>query len=68
MKRAELLRRLDRLAAGAGVDFRLHRHGGRHDVYRFGPATVVVPRHREIEEQTARAILRNCERKDRWTP
>ncbi|MDM7887146.1 hypothetical protein QUG98_01655 [Curtobacterium sp. RHCJP20] len=68
MKRADLLRRLDRLAADTGVDFRLHRHGGRHDVYRFGGATVIVPRHREIEEQTARAILRNCDRKDSGRP
>ena len=68
MKRADLLRRLDRLAADTGVDFRLHRHGGRLDVYRFGGAMVIVPRHREIEEQTARAILRNCDRKDSGRP
>lgn len=64
MKRAELLRSLARLAVASNVDFRFHRHGGRHDVYRFGAATVVVPRHREIEEQTARAILRACEREE----
>jgi mRNA interferase HicA len=64
VKRAELLRRLDRLAVSVGAESRFHRHGGRHDVYRFGATTVVVPRHREIEEQTARAILRTCDRKE----
>lgn len=62
MKRKDLLARLGSAAASAGVPFTFLRHGGRHDLYRFGQVPVAVPRHREIDEQTARAIIRACER------
>ncbi len=62
MKRKDLLARLGSPAARAGVPFTFLRHGGRHDLYRFGQVPVAVPRHREIDAQTARAIIRACER------
>ena len=52
MKRKELIRRLEE------AGFVLERHGGEHDIYRRGEDAEAVPRHREINEQTARAILR----------
>ena len=54
MKRTELLQRLNRQGAV------LIRHGGKHDVYRQ-PKTnkeTTVPRHDEINEFTAKAILK----------
>jgi len=62
VRRTELLRRLARKADEKGVEFVFQRHGGRHDLFRFGPDTIVVPRHREVEEMTARSILRECDR------
>ena len=52
MKRRELIRKLE--MAG----FTLDRHGGRHDVYRRGIDEEEIPRHKEINDKLARAILR----------
>jgi hypothetical protein len=62
VKRKDLVSRLASAAARAGVPFTFVRHGGRHDLYRFGQVPVAVPRHREVHEETARAIIRACER------
>ncbi|MDR1566954.1 MAG: type II toxin-antitoxin system HicA family toxin [Treponema sp.] len=54
MKRADLLQRLNQQGAI------LVRHGAKHDVYRQ-PGTnkeAAVPRHDEINEYTAKAILK----------
>jgi predicted RNA binding protein YcfA (HicA-like mRNA interferase family) len=54
MKKAELLKKLNRQGAV------LARHGAKHDVYRQ-PKTnkdAAVPRHDEINEYTAKAILK----------
>lgn len=34
------------------------RHGGNHDVYVKGDQREVVPRHKEVNEELARAIIR----------
>ncbi len=60
MKRRELERRLRDLG------WVLERHGGKHDVWRNadGSFAEYVPRHAEIHEMLARAILkRAAERK-----
>ncbi len=52
MRRRDLIRELER----AGC--RLHRHGGRHDVY-FNPTNArkaPVPRHTEVPDSLARLI------------
>jgi mRNA interferase HicA len=41
----------------------LARHGSRHDVWTDGERQEPVPRHREINERPARAILRRVERR-----
>ena len=54
MKRYELIQKLNQQGAA------LLRHGGKHDVY-FQPRTnkeAAVPRHAEINEFTAKAILK----------
>jgi len=54
VKRRELERKLKQLG------WRLSRHGGRHDVWRRGERELAVPRHREINEYTAKAILKEA--------
>jgi mRNA interferase HicA len=55
MKRRLLEQRLRELG------WRPERHGRRHDVWRRRELEVAVPRHREINEYTARCILREAE-------
>lgn len=52
MKRRDLVKRLE----NAGFVF--YRHGGNHDIYIKDGLTEKIPRHKEINEQLARAILR----------
>ena len=52
MKRRDLIKRLE--AAG----FRFDRHDGKHDIYKRGRDEEQVPRHTEINEMLAKAILR----------
>lgn len=40
------------------MSFTFVRHGGKHDVYSYGGQTVYIPRHPDINEMTARGILR----------
>lgn len=52
MKRRDLIKRLEK----AGFVF--VRHGGNHDVYKRGSDEEQVPRHTEINEMLAKAIIR----------
>ena len=52
MKRKDLIKRLEK----AGFVF--VRHGGKHDVYKRGNDEEQVPRHKEINEVLAKAIIR----------
>ncbi len=53
MKRRDLVKRLE--AAG----YRMVRDDGNHTIYaKAGSAPIPVPRHREINENLAKAILR----------
>jgi mRNA interferase HicA len=56
MKKADLEARLRELG------WRFLRQGGRHEVWTNGELETTVPRHREINELTARAIIRLAER------
>ncbi|KWV32585.1 type II toxin-antitoxin system HicA family toxin [Micromonospora rifamycinica] len=59
MKRADLIMKIGKAAANAGIGFDLIREGSHHSIYRYGSQHVVIPRHREINELTARGILRD---------
>lgn len=52
MKQRDIIRKLE--AAG----FEFARHGGNHDIYKRGDDEEKIPRHREINERLAKAILR----------
>lgn len=52
MKQRDLIKKLE------SIGFKLLRHGSRHDVYGRGTDIEQVPRHKEINEKLAKAILR----------
>ncbi len=52
MKRRDLIKKLEE----AGFSF--DRHGGNHDIYRRGKDTEKVPRHKEVNENLAKLIIR----------
>lgn len=52
MKRRDLIKKLEE----AGFYFK--EHGGNHDTYKRGNDTEQVPGHREINEITAKKILK----------
>ena len=54
MKRRELERRLRSLG------WHPSRHGSKHDVWTKGERELAVPRHSEINEYTAEAILKEA--------
>jgi len=45
----------------AKLGWRFARHGGRHDVWTNGEREEAIPRHPELNELLARAILRRAE-------
>lgn len=52
MKQRDLIKKLE----DAGFVF--GRHGGNHDIYIRGTDTEKIPRHKEVNENLARAIIR----------
>ena len=52
MKQRDLIQRLE------SIGFQFERHGGNHDIYRRNHEVVQIPRHKEINERLARAILK----------
>ena len=55
MKQRVLIKKLEQ------IGFTFERHGGNHDIYRRGNDIEKVPRHKEINEKLAKAILRKWE-------
>ncbi|MXY68007.1 MAG: type II toxin-antitoxin system HicA family toxin [Acidobacteriia bacterium] len=49
-------RKLERELSAMG--WRFKRHGAKHDMWTDGQVTVSIPRHREVEEELAKAILK----------
>lgn len=52
MKQRDLVNKLK------SIGFKFERHGGNHDIYRRGSDLERVPRHKEVKEVLAVAILR----------
>lgn len=57
MKRRDLLKKLRDYAKTNGLDI-TEREGGSHTVIKVGEHTTTVPRHGEVNEITAKAILK----------
>jgi len=56
MKRKTLEMKLKKLG------WKLYRHGGNHDIWTNGIRQEPIPRHNEINEKLARAILKRAEK------
>ncbi|MSS63151.1 type II toxin-antitoxin system HicA family toxin [Velocimicrobium porci] len=52
MKQRELIKKLQ------SVGFEFYRHGSKHDIYIRGNDLEEIPRHKEVNEQLAKHILR----------
>jgi len=52
MKQRDLIKKLE------NAGFKFVRHGSKHDVYARGSDEEEVPRHKEINEHLAKAIIR----------
>jgi len=61
LRQVELKRRIQGAAEARRIAWRLVRQGGRHEVWQCGSTKVTIPRHREINEITAQAILKTLE-------
>lgn len=65
MKRRDVMKKLQQIAQEQGLELQV-KEGGRHTLVRIGDRFDTVPRHKEVNELTARAILdRMSGRKDR---
>lgn len=52
MKQKDLIKKLE------SIGFQFERHGSNHDIYARGKDKETIPRHKEINEKLAKAILR----------
>ncbi|KON72616.1 hypothetical protein M768_14000 [Cellulosimicrobium cellulans F16] len=60
MRRTELIKRIGKTAKAQGAEA-IFTEGGSHTKVRLGDRQTVIPRHNEINEHTARAILKHLE-------
>lgn len=57
MKRNDLLKRIAKIAKATSTTWELGRQGANHEIWYYGERRVVIPRHNEINEITAKSIL-----------
>jgi mRNA interferase HicA len=60
VKNGVLLQELRKIAKAKDLTLRLLRHGANHDLYELGSVRLTVPRHTEINEITAKGIIREA--------
>ncbi len=61
MKRRVLVQRIQTAASSRGLACSLIRQGNRHEFWEVGGLRVAISRHRDINEWTAEAIMRDLE-------
>jgi hypothetical protein len=61
MKRRNLIRKIAQEAMRQGVEWKVHREGANHTIYLLGGTRIPIPRHNEIGERLALAILAEAE-------
>jgi hypothetical protein len=61
MKRRALIQRISRASAEQGVACQLIRQGSRHEFWDVGEFRFAIPRHRDVNDWTAQAIMRDLE-------
>lgn len=57
MRRSDLLRQLEQVAADADGTFAFHREGGNHEIWKANGKSIPIPRHREVNDYTAQKII-----------
>lgn len=62
-KRTELIKKIEKAANANGIAFTLKRRGGNHDVYNLDGLMIPVERHRELTNQYAEKVYRECQPK-----
>ena len=60
MKHGELIRRINKIAKTKGLSAR-YSEGGSHTSLDLGDKHTTIPRHAEVNERTAKAILKYLE-------
>lgn len=60
MKRGELVKRINKIAKQQGEQA-IYTEGGRHTHVRIGDKQTTIPRHSEVNELTARGIIKYLE-------
>ena len=63
MKRRDLVKKISKEAKQQGVQWALAREGANHSVYALDGVIVPIPRHKELGENLAEDIFKECEEK-----
>ena len=68
MKRRDVIGKIGEAARRRSLSWRLIRQGTAHEVWALDDRRVTIPRHREIKDGTARAIMQSFEEElgTRW--
>ncbi|BBC34002.1 hypothetical protein SGFS_052960 [Streptomyces graminofaciens] len=61
MHKRTLIQELRQIAANKDADLVLARQGANHEIYTLRGVSLPVPRHREIAEGTAKALIKAAE-------
>lgn len=62
-KRTEVIKKIENAAKDAGLTFTYDREGGRHTIYKLDGLTIPIERHRELTNQYAEKVYRECQPK-----
>jgi hypothetical protein len=62
-QRREIIKRINKAARAAEVEWDVLREGANHTVYTLDGLRIPIPRHRDIAEGTTEAIYKECEPK-----
>ena len=59
-KRRDVITRITKAAAAAGLTWKIEREGARHTVYTLDGLRIPIPRHTEIGEGLTEDIYKEC--------
>jgi mRNA interferase HicA len=62
VRKRELIKRLRAISSEAGTEAVFLREGANHELWKIAGERIVIPRHREINERTARSIIEQARR------
>lgn len=62
-KRTEVIKKISKAAAAAGLTFDFKREGGNHTIYNLDGDMIPIGRHRDFEPSYAVMVYRECENK-----